>query len=91
MGELKTLLALAIGDETATLEGCDWVRHFDQLNAQRRNVYACIESLINLAEMGDSGPYLDALRQLYGAGAVAQAHALIMQTDRFMGIAAPAP
>jgi len=39
--------------------------------------------------MGDTGPYLDALRLLYGAGAVAQAHALIMQTDRFMGIAAP--
>jgi ribosomal protein S12 methylthiotransferase accessory factor len=45
--------------------------------------------LINLADMGDSGPYLDALRQLYGAGAVAQAHALIMQTDRFMGLPSP--
>ena len=89
VGELKTLLALAIGDEAATLEGCDWVRNFDQLNPQRRGVYACIESLINLADMGDTGPYLDALRQLYGAGAVAQAHALIMQTDRFMGISAP--
>ena len=89
IGELKTLLALAIGDEAATLEGCDWIRHFDQLNAQRRNVYACIETLINLADMGDSGPYLDALRQLYGAGAVAQAHALIMQTDRFMGLPSP--
>jgi ribosomal protein S12 methylthiotransferase accessory factor len=89
IGELKTLLALAIGDEAATLEGCDWIRHFDQLNGQRRNVYACIETLINLADMGDSGPYLDALRQLYGAGAVAQAHALIMQTDRFMGLPSP--
>ena len=89
VGELKTLLALAIGDEAATLEGCDWIRHFDQINPQRRNVYACIESLINLADMGDTGPYLDAMRQLYGAGAVSQAHALIMQTDRFMGISAP--
>ena len=89
IGELKTLLALAIGDEAATLEGCDWVRHFEQINPQRRRVYACIESLINLADMGDTGPYLDALRQLYGAGAVEQAHALIMQTDRFMGLSAP--
>ena len=53
------------------------------------SVYACIESLINLADMGDTGPYLNALRQLYGAGAVAQAHALIMQTDRFMGLSVP--
>jgi len=89
IGELKTLLALAIGDEAATLEGCEWIKHFDQLNPQRRNVYACIETIINLADIGDSGPYMDALRQLYGAGAVEQAHALIMQTDRFMGISAP--
>ena len=89
VGELKTLLALAIGDEAATLEGCEWIKHFDQLNPKRRSVYSCIESLINLADMGDTGPYLDALRQLYGAGTVEQAHALIMQTDRFMGIPAP--
>ena len=89
VGELKTLLALAIGDEAATLEGCDWIKHFAQLNQQRRRVYACVESLINLADMGDSGPYLDALRQLYGAAAVTQAQALIMQTDRFMGIPSP--
>ena len=89
VGELKTLLALAIGDEAATLEGCDWIKHFAQLNPQRRRVYACVESLIKLADMGDSGPYLDALRQLYGAAAVTQAQALIMQTDRFMGIPSP--
>ena len=89
VGELKTLLALAIGDEAATLEGCEWIKHFDQLNPQRRRVYACIESLINLADMGDTGPYLDTLRQLYGTRALEQAHALIMQTDRFMGLPAP--
>ena len=89
VGELKTLLALAIGDEGAALEGCEWIKHFGQCNPQRLGVYACIESLINLADMGDTGPYLDALRQLYGAGAVAQAHALIMQTDRFMGLSVP--
>jgi ribosomal protein S12 methylthiotransferase accessory factor len=89
IGELKTLLALAIGDEAATLEGCEWIKNFDQISPQRRNVYACIESLINLADMGDTGPYLGALRSLFGAGAVEQAHALIMQTDRFMGLSAP--
>jgi ribosomal protein S12 methylthiotransferase accessory factor len=89
LGELKTLLALAVGDEAATLEGCDWILHFDQVNPQRKRVYACIQSLINLADIGDTGPYLDALRLMYGAGPVAQAHALIMQTDRFMGLSAP--
>jgi len=31
VGELKTLLALACGDEAATVEGCEWIRHFDQM------------------------------------------------------------
>ncbi|OIN91714.1 MAG: ribosomal protein S12 methylthiotransferase [Comamonadaceae bacterium CG1_02_60_18] len=89
VGELKTLLALAIGDEAATLEGCDWILNFDQINPQRRQVYACIRNLIQLSDMGDSAPYLDALALLYGSGSLAQAHALIMQEDRFMGLSAP--
>ena len=31
VGELKTLLALAVGDEDAILEGCDWIHHFKDL------------------------------------------------------------
>ena len=64
VGELKTLLALAIGDEEAIREGCEWIRHFEQLNAQRRKVYRCIESLLNL---DDAARYSDALKHLYGA------------------------
>lgn len=89
VGELKTLLALAIGDEEAILEGCDWIRHFDQLKPERRHVYACVESLLNLGDSGDTGPYLHALRLLYGAQTVQQAHALIMQDERFLGLPAP--
>ncbi len=89
LGELKTLLALAVGDEAATLEGCEWILNFDQIDTQRKRVYACIQNLIHLADMGDSGPYLDAVALLYGAGPLAQAHALIMQDDRFMGLSAP--
>jgi ribosomal protein S12 methylthiotransferase accessory factor len=89
VGELKTLLALACGDEEATLEGCEWVRHFDQIAPERRVVYACVEALIQLSDRGNTSPYLTALRQLYGNSAVQQAKALIAQTDRFMGISAP--
>jgi len=78
-----------VGDEAATLEGCEWILNFGQIDTQRRQVYACIQNLIHLADMGDSGPYLDALSLLFGAGALAQAHALIMQEDRFMGLSAP--
>ncbi|MRD72070.1 30s ribosomal protein S12 methylthiotransferase accessory protein YcaO [Rhodocyclus tenuis] len=49
IGELKTLLALAIGDLDAIREGCDWIGHFAQLDAARRRVYHCIETLLGLA------------------------------------------
>ena len=86
VGELKLLLALAMGDAEATREGCDWVRHFAQLNEQRRRVYRCIESLLNL---DDAAPYTDALQQLYGAEALQQAQALLNQEQRFFGLHAP--
>jgi len=86
VGELKTLLALAVGDEEAIREGCDWIRHFEQLNEQRRRVYRCIESLLNLE---DGTRYTDALRHLYGADALQQALALLDGELRFFGLTAP--
>jgi ribosomal protein S12 methylthiotransferase accessory factor len=86
VGELKTLLALAIGDEDATREGCDWVRHFEQLDPKRRRVYNCIETLLNL---GDAASYRPALQQLYGAETLQQAEALLQRKSRFFGIQAP--
>jgi ribosomal protein S12 methylthiotransferase accessory factor len=86
LGELKTLLALAIGDEEAIREGCEWVRHFEQLDPQRRKIYRCIESLLNL---GDAAPYGAALQSLYGADALRQAQALLNGEQRFFGLHAP--
>jgi len=86
LGELKALLALALGDVEAIQEGCDWVRHFGQLSEPRRKVYRCIESLLNLEE--DEG-YDEALGHLYGADTLAQAKALLEGEERFFGLEAP--
>ncbi|MFC5473144.1 30S ribosomal protein S12 methylthiotransferase accessory factor YcaO [Paraherbaspirillum soli] len=86
VGELKTLLALAIGDLDAVREGCDWIRHFNQISAERQLVYRCIESLIGL---GDAAPYAPALQHLYGAATVQQAQALLNREQRFFGLNAP--
>jgi ribosomal protein S12 methylthiotransferase accessory factor len=86
LGELKALLALALGDVEAIQEGCDWVRHFGQLSEPRRKVYRCIESLLNLEE--DEG-YDEALGHLYGADTLAQAKALLEGDERFFGLEAP--
>ena len=101
VGELKTLIALAIGDREATLEGCEWVRHFEQLDPGRRKIYACIEDLLRLAEMAAkpgtkavtvakaSAPYLEAIKSMYSAATLAAAQELIAQKNRFMGIPSP--
>jgi len=89
VGELKTLLALAIGDEEATRERCDWIRHFEQLDAERRRVYSCIESLLKLCDAGEYEPYRAALEHLYGAAALCKAEALIKREERFFGAHAP--
>jgi ribosomal protein S12 methylthiotransferase accessory factor len=86
LGELKTLLALGAGDRDASLEGCEWVRHFGQINVDRRKVYACIEDVLKLE---NDKPYLAALRVMHGEKVLALAHDLISQKNR--GLGAPAP
>jgi ribosomal protein S12 methylthiotransferase accessory factor len=82
VGELKTLLALACGDEEAISEGCDWIRHFEQINAQRRRVYRCIECL---QKLDDAARYSKALQSLYGDETLRQAGALLKGELRFFG------
>lgn len=83
IGELKTLLALAVGDEEAVLDGCHWIHHLSDLAPARRLVYRCIESMLNVEEVSD---YQRALLLLYGADTVRQATALLDRSERFFGL-----
>ncbi|MDC8756532.1 30S ribosomal protein S12 methylthiotransferase accessory factor YcaO [Janthinobacterium fluminis] len=83
IGELKTLLALAIGDKEAILEGCDWIHHFKDLAPARRLVYRCVESMLNVEDVDN---YRRSLVLLYGAETVRQAAALLDRSERFFGL-----
>lgn len=89
VGELKTLLALACGDDAATAEGLDWITHFAQINPERGRVYRCIDALRRLDEIERADACRDALELLHGAATVAEAEALLEGSQRFFGIAAP--
>ena len=90
VGELKTLLALAIGDVDAIIEGCAWIRQFDQLDADRRRVYRCIEALVSLDEHHeDSTGFEPALLDLYGEPTLEQAIALLDGELRFFNQPSP--
>jgi ribosomal protein S12 methylthiotransferase accessory factor len=83
IGELKTLLALAVGDQEAILEGCDWIHHFADLDPTRRLVYRCVESMLKVADV-DS--FRRSLVLLYGAATVRQAEALLARSERYFGL-----
>ena len=83
IGELKTLLALAVGDKEAVLEGCDWIHHYKQMNPARRLVYRCIE---NYLQFDNPAAYENSLALLYGAEVLRQAKALIHRDERFFGL-----
>ena len=86
VGELKLLIALAIQDTEATREGCLWVRQFDQLDPDRRQVYRCIEALM---QMSDPEDYRDSLLSLYGAYSLNTAEAMLRGEERFFDLQAP--
>jgi ribosomal protein S12 methylthiotransferase accessory factor len=83
IGELKTLLACAIGDEDAILEGCDWIHHYQQMQPARRLVYRCLENIIKLDDVEN---YRRSLTLMFGAETLRQAEALRNRTERYFGL-----
>lgn len=86
VAELKTLLALAIADNEAVIEGCNWINHFEQIDAKRRRVYHCIHTLL---EMDDPSLYSKGILALYGRDTVKTAEDLINGNLRFWGMESP--
>ncbi|OHC63100.1 MAG: ribosomal protein S12 methylthiotransferase [Rhodocyclales bacterium GWA2_65_19] len=86
VGELKTMLALAGGDPDALREGLEWVRQFEQLDAGRRRIYACLQTII---DMEDPSTYEAALLSLFGEATLDQAIAMLDGDVRFFGLVSP--
>jgi len=85
VGEIKLLLALAIGDDEAILEGCTWIAQYGQRSEARLKVYRCIADLVQLA---DPSPFEPALALLYGRETLQHAFSLFNQDKRFFGLCA---
>ena len=83
VGEMKTLLGLAAGDNHAALDGCAWISQFGQLGEERARVYRCIENILQLKEP----KHYDAnLLLLFGAATCKQAYALVNRQEQFFGL-----
>ncbi|MEQ1662560.1 MAG: 30S ribosomal protein S12 methylthiotransferase accessory factor YcaO [Thiobacillus sp.] len=83
VGEIKLLLALALGDDDAILEGCTWIAQYGQRSEARLKVYRCIADLVRL---NDPNPFESSLALMYGRETLTQAFALFNQDERFFGL-----
>ncbi len=89
VGELKTLLAIAVGDEDEVLDGCDWIRQFGELPENRARVYRCVAHLVQLqmeTQAESSVPYEHHLQLMYGAETLQQAQQLLNKETQFFGL-----
>jgi ribosomal protein S12 methylthiotransferase accessory factor len=87
VGELKALLALAVGDDEAVLEGCVWIGQLGELPEKRARVYRCIAHLLQIKEQAAStASYEAGLRLLYGADTLLDAQQLINRQTQFFGL-----
>jgi ribosomal protein S12 methylthiotransferase accessory factor len=85
VGEVKLLLALAIGDDDAIIDGCTWIAQYGQRSEARLKVYRCIA---DLAQLADPSPFEPALALLYGRETLQTAFTLFNQEKRFFGLTA---
>jgi ribosomal protein S12 methylthiotransferase accessory factor len=89
VGELKTLLGLAVSDADVILEGCDWIHQFGELPEKRARVYRCIADIVQLQIMIDKNhtkPFDENLALMYNQETLDQAQQLISRTSRFFGL-----
>jgi ribosomal protein S12 methylthiotransferase accessory factor len=82
IGELKTLLGLAVGSDEAIDEGLHWIEHYFEINDERRDVYLCIASLRGLK---DSSHYQESLSLMYSDELLTKARELMNGENRFFG------
>lgn len=83
VGEVKLLLALALGDDEAIVEGCTWIAQYGQRSEARLKVYRCIA---HLAQLDDPNAFEPVLALMYGRNTLEQAFALFNQGERFFGL-----
>lgn len=87
-GEFKAMLALAAKNHELAKAGTDWCLHFAPLKPERRLLYLCLQTLLQI-EMDDSlntNEYLPTIEKMYGTEMVERAQKLIDGFEKFDGL-----
>ena len=91
LGELKTMLCLAIGDIERASEWVDWCLHMDQLTVCRLHLYNCLKVLLDIKQddTREFDDYAEGLAQLYGKEYVSICIKVLDGTEIFHGLHSP--
>lgn len=87
-GEFKAMLALAAKDYELAKAGVDWSLHFAPLKPERRLMYLCLKTLLEI-EMDDSlntNEFLPTVEKMYGKEMVDRAQNIINGFEKFDGL-----
>lgn len=87
-GEFKAMLALAAKNYEQARAGVDWSLHFAPLKPERRLLYQCLKTLLEI-ETDDSlntNEYLPTVEKLYGKDLVESAQKMINGFEKFDGL-----
>jgi ribosomal protein S12 methylthiotransferase accessory factor len=88
MGEFKTMIAFAAKNYEYARAGTDWCLHFAPLQKERRLLYLCLNTLLQI-EMDDNlneKDFLPTVERLYGKKSVEKAQKIIHAFERFDGL-----
>lgn len=87
-GEFKAMIALAAKNYELAKAGTDWCLHFAPLKQERKLLYLCLNTLLNI-EMDDTlntNDYLPTIERMYGKDLVDHAQKLINGYEKFDGL-----
>lgn len=87
VGELRAMIALAMGDREEAARWCHWVHDFGSVSAPRQRLYRLIHQLIGF-ELSDENPsdYLSSLMQFFGNSLVCEAQQIVAGEMTFHGL-----
>ncbi len=88
MGEFKTMLALAAKNYELAKAGTDWCLHFAPLTKDRKLLYLCINTLLQI-EMDDAlneKDFLPTAERMYGKDLLEKSQQIINAFEKFDGL-----
>jgi ribosomal protein S12 methylthiotransferase accessory factor len=88
MGEFKAMLAFAAKNYELAKAGTDWCLHFAPLKKDRKLLYLCLNTLLNI-ETDDTineKDFLPTIKRMYGKALVEKAQKIINGFEKFDGL-----